>query len=326
MRHWKTLVCAAEDCFDSILDAHRSVGHRRKEATKTKIDLLYYNITQEQVNMFVKLCPICNQTKESKRKKSNGPGIAIKSAGFRDRIQVDLVDYSSDPCMCHNGVSRRWLMVIKDHFTKYVWLRPFQKKEARYVAAELQILFHEIGFPLVFHTDNGTEFINEMVYTLLKEADPGILLVSGASRTPRHQGSVENINKWVKKVIQKELISARLSSRPGTKVGWVDVLPQTTSAINGSVTYRQGLITPYRHVYSQDIEFPISVPVSERSKIRSIEALDRFVNDPVLSKRLGIIKKHIIESEASGQPHIPVPILTHTIDNSCCTPLYISSQ
>ena len=98
---------------------------------------------------FIELCPICTQVFECNRnKKSKGPGIAIKSDGFRDRIQVDLVDYQSDPCTNVYGILMKFLMVIKDHFTRFVWLRALPKKEARYVSTELRILFHKIGMYL----------------------------------------------------------------------------------------------------------------------------------------------------------------------------------
>ena len=99
------------------------------------------------------------------------------------------MDYQSERCPDHFRVIMKWLMVIKDHFTKYVWLRPIPKKEGELVAAELRILFHDVGFPLIFHTDNGSEFMNETVFNLLKYTDQIILLMQGAARTPRHQGS-----------------------------------------------------------------------------------------------------------------------------------------
>jgi len=95
------------------------------------------------------------------------------------------------------------------------------------------------------------------------------------------------------------------SKNPGTDIGWVNVLPQVTSAMNSSVGYGQGLLTPYRHVFSQDFEFPYSKPVNERSKIRTIEALDKFVNDPVLSEKLKILMNDI-DSASQKNSHVPL--------------------
>ena len=118
-----------------------------------------------------------------------------------------------------------------------------------------------------------------------------ILLVSGASRTPRHQGSVEVSNRSIKIIIHRELVNVTKASKLKSTepVGWVSVLLQVTSAMNGSIGYGQGLITPYRHVYTQDFEFPLGISTKDRSKICSIESLDKYVNDPALSEKLRII-------------------------------------
>ena len=81
------IVCAAEDCFDAILQAHTKVGHKRVASTKNKLDEMYYNISEGMVKTFIAICPICTQVNDNTKKKSKGPGIGIKSAGFRDRFK-----------------------------------------------------------------------------------------------------------------------------------------------------------------------------------------------------------------------------------------------
>ena len=90
------IVCAVEDVFDAIYSAHIKVSHKKIAATKNKVDEVYYNITKTMVQNFISLCPVCAQVSEKTKKRRKGPGIAIKSVGFRDRIQVDLIDYQSD--------------------------------------------------------------------------------------------------------------------------------------------------------------------------------------------------------------------------------------
>ena len=74
------------------------------------------------------------------------------------------------------------------------------------------------------------------MYDLLKDNDPNILTVrvSGASRTPRHQGCVERQNAIVKQIIQKKIEEMKLRF-PKSDPGWVDVLGPATSAMNNSV-------------------------------------------------------------------------------------------
>ena len=289
LRHTKNgprIVCAAQDVFDAITVSHcKSVGHFATRKTKENIDETYWNITKSQVTTFIDLCFICNTRNDTVRKKDKGPGVSIKSAGFRDRFQVDLVDFQNDPRSNHNGVTMRWLLVVKDHHTKYVWLRALSRKEAVLVTTELRHLFHEIGFPLIFHSDNGKEFLNRLVYGMIRDADPHILTVTGAPRTPREQGSVENANQHVKGIIAREVRQARLRD-PKLDIGWVDVLGPATSAMNNSACSTVKGLTPYRHVFTQDFDFPLLVPSKDRSKIRTAIALDAYCNDSVLASRL----------------------------------------
>ena len=94
-----------------------------------KINEIYGNITESMIRQCLQLCPFCARSNDNIRKKDKGPGIPIKSFGFRSRIQVDLIDYQCDPRFNHNNVEMKWLLVIKDHFTKFTWLRPLRKKK-----------------------------------------------------------------------------------------------------------------------------------------------------------------------------------------------------
>ena len=70
------------------------------------------------------------------------------------------------------------------------------------------------------------------LYGLLEDNDPTIMTVrvSGASRTPRHQGCVERQNQLVKQIIQKKIEELKMKF-PNSNPGWVDVLGPATSAI-----------------------------------------------------------------------------------------------
>ena len=69
--HNKT-VCAAEDVFDAIHNAQQAVGHKHVATTKNKVNEVYYNITENQIKIFIKLCPVCAQVNDntSKQKRS----------------------------------------------------------------------------------------------------------------------------------------------------------------------------------------------------------------------------------------------------------------
>jgi hypothetical protein len=58
----------------------------------------------------------------------------IVSHGPLDRLVIDLMDFST----ISDG-EYKWILQMKDHFTKMVWLRPLKNKTALSVAIELEI-------------------------------------------------------------------------------------------------------------------------------------------------------------------------------------------
>jgi hypothetical protein len=88
----KKRVVNIEQVFDVIHTYHGKVGHQGIMTTHLSIADAYYNITRREVNLFVKLCPICNE-KQPKVKPFKGAAKPIESYRFRDRFQVcNLLD------------------------------------------------------------------------------------------------------------------------------------------------------------------------------------------------------------------------------------------
>ena len=123
-------------------------------------------------------------------------------------MQIDLIDYCANEQRNVYGQVMRWIMVVKDHFTGLCYLRAIPNKIAKYVCFELKSrLFGLIGYPHIFHTDNGSEFTAEQVVGMLKRWNQTILTVTGRPRKSSDQGSVEIINRIVKQVMNSVLAS-----------------------------------------------------------------------------------------------------------------------
>jgi transposase InsO family protein len=70
---------------------------------------------------------------------------------------MDFTQWSRDLSVGDN----LWLLVILDHFSKYVWGKAFPTKESTPVVAFLRELFAQVGTPKALLTDNGKEFVSE---------------------------------------------------------------------------------------------------------------------------------------------------------------------
>jgi hypothetical protein len=85
------------EVFDVIYDIHNEIGHTKsKNGTCRKIKMSYYNVTEMQVEKFMDMCPVCVDNKEKVKSKNEAKKVPIvtKTARFRDRFQVSLIDFT----------------------------------------------------------------------------------------------------------------------------------------------------------------------------------------------------------------------------------------
>ena len=102
-------------------------------------------------------------------------------------------------------------MTLKDHATGLIHICALPRKRPDLIAYKLQEIFGLIGYPKIFHTDNGKEFTAKLVLQFLWQLNPNIIAVTGRPRCPQDQGSVENANATVKRVLSSVLTERRLA-------------------------------------------------------------------------------------------------------------------
>lgn len=183
---------AVEELFDMIHATH-TMGHLGRNRMMYELKKHYKNITYEAVNIYLKLCRICTEKKANKQKGRVVKPIVEKT--FNDRCQVDLIDMQS----CPDG-DWRFIFVYQDHLTKFVQIKPLKTKRAEEVAAALADVFHTFGAPCILQSDNGREFSNTVIETLMAQW-PHVRIVHGAPRHSQSQGSVERANRDIKQML-----------------------------------------------------------------------------------------------------------------------------
>ncbi|XP_045456891.1 uncharacterized protein LOC123666917 [Melitaea cinxia] len=101
---------------------------------------------------------------------------------MNSRCQVYMIDFQTQP----DG-NFKFIMVYQDHLTKFVLLRALQCKRAAEVAYHLNDIFLTIGAPCILQSDNGREFVNNVISEL--------------ARHSQSQGSVERANQDIENMI-----------------------------------------------------------------------------------------------------------------------------
>ena len=255
---------------------------------------------------FVETCPMCQQAPQKTVKKHQGAKTLMSSLHFRDRIQVDLIDCRSDPQLDANGVAMKWILVVKDHHTKLTCLRALKSKEAEQVARELDHLFGFIGFPLTFHTDNGGEFTAKKIVDMLKHWNQECNIVTGRPRTPRDQGSVENINKFVKRILSNIGEQDRAN---GIKPNWANNLGRTMAAINSYQPAGKDSTNPHFHVFCMKFNDPFTLPNDMVNQCNTIDDVLKLCNDNSELKKkfvnLGFLVDKVTNSSSKTINELP---------------------
>ena len=81
------------------------------------------------------------------------------------RVQMDLIDMRSRPDQIEGKIFK-WILQLKDHFTKFCWAQPLQTKEASEVHFVVRNIFFNFGPPRILQSDNGREFVNDLMNSL----------------------------------------------------------------------------------------------------------------------------------------------------------------
>ena len=120
---------------------------------------------------------------------------------------------------------------------------------------------------------------------LLKANNPNCFLVTGRPRTPRDQGSVENANKLVQRVLKSISSERRLK---GLEVNWTNLLGQIMSICNSQTGMRSLSTSSYEAVFGQRYhpvlrctvaEMRDCVSIFQRLKLSPDERLATYVKE-----------------------------------------------
>lgn len=201
----------------------------------------YFKGNTAIIREYLKKCPTC---------KVNNPMPAtippppkpIRTYRPHSRLQIDLIDMAprKRAFMLNNKWNFRYIVSVKCCFSKFCWLFPIQNKSADDIYSVLYVLFQKEGCPDILQSDNGSEFIAEIINKVC--SDFGVRIVHGRPHHPQSQGQIENQNKVVKRhlarYLQKLSQKAQASSWPILLSFVSDVINNTPSTTTNDIPFR----------------------------------------------------------------------------------------
>jgi hypothetical protein len=150
----KYLVGTIEDAYENLEAIHIASLHAKAQKFYKQVKEVYgSSYTQELTRVFVTFCPICS--KDQKFPTTRAGANPIVHTGPWRSVQIDLIDFTKMPDKIY-----KYVLTLKDHFSRFAALRPLTTKTHNEVARQLVDIFSLLGVPNQIHCDNGGEFLN----------------------------------------------------------------------------------------------------------------------------------------------------------------------
>eukprot|EP00118_Oscarella_pearsei_P016214 m.153026 g.153026 ORF g.153026 m.153026 type:complete len:304 (+) comp38614_c0_seq6:96-1007(+) len=173
-----------------------------------------------------------------------------------ERNQIDLVDLKHY-LVTKDGKTYRYVMAVLDVFSRFLVLRPLQKKSASDIAVLLLDIYSLMGTPKILQSDQGTEFKGavRMVMTNFNVA-----IVTSSPYHPQSQGKLERSHCLWKAMIRHDL------QKEHGYVDWVEQLPVYQRLYNTRPHAAfQGKLTPFEVFYGRKSNLVETVTLHDES-------------------------------------------------------------
>ena len=169
---------------------HKDVLHKVQRSGSKK-NISYHckgflrRVTERRIQIFLNRQQINQQIHPSFKNKQKLKPVTSKEV--MNRIQMDIVDMNQNPVEISEDKVFRYVLVVLDVFSRFIFLRPLQSKSSTEVAAVVMQIFSDVGPPKIIQTDQGTEFkgVVEQVMNKLK-----VKIIHSRPYHPQSQGKV----------------------------------------------------------------------------------------------------------------------------------------
>ena len=195
--------CIVPQNFQTVLESIKEI-HEKKQHIIGSDRIFYEMITEKRltcpnlkkvINEFLHDCQICTRGKIIIRK-------TIKKATITyfpmDLLIMDLYEL---PDNFHQKY--KYVMFICDHFSKFIWDYCLENKNGEEIEKKLLKLLNTER-PLCILTDNGKEFVNQRMITILESKK--IIFRHGKPCRPQVQGLVEKMNSLFTDYLNKFIL------------------------------------------------------------------------------------------------------------------------
>ncbi len=219
---------------EKIINLYKKPGH---PAAYSSAQTIYQNLkkrgllgglTQDSIEKA--LSRVYSHTRHLQKKK-------IKKFNFvdiyekRHILQADLFDFSA---LSKDNNKVKYILLVQDTFTRYLWARPLINKTAAEVLKNFKIIHEKTGNFYALWTDEGTEFLAKTFQSFLKKNN----IKHFHNFTSGHASHVERSGASLQRLIYKHMTENNTNT-------YIKHLPLFISTMNNRLTRGLGsIMTP----------------------------------------------------------------------------------
>ena len=225
-------------------DSPVSGGHLGMEKTFKKISSRYtwYRL-RDDVEHYCRICDTC-ASRKSVKKKAKSPLKQYVVGAPMERVAMDVLGP-----LPRTNKGNCYILVIADHFTKWVTAIPMKDQRAETVAdLFIEHFVSVFGVPLSLHTDQGTNFCSNIILDVCRIL--GIHKTRTCPFRPQSDGLVERANRTI-----ADMLSAYVSDRQND---WDEYLSLVLLAYRSAKQESTG-VSPCEMVFGRNVHLPVDL-------------------------------------------------------------------
>jgi hypothetical protein len=182
----------------SLVEQTHALGHFSSETMFRKLwkQGYWWPGIRPQLKRFVSSCLDCLRI--DIKQEGFHPGRSVDADKPWDHVQLDLIGPVPTSVLGNS-----WILTTVDVMSGYTILRALQTKGMEEVARALLCIMSEYGTMKILQSDNGSEFVNQVLQNLTQLYGIDQRLITPYN--PRCDGQVENKNKQVGRILKKNV-------------------------------------------------------------------------------------------------------------------------
>jgi len=274
---------ALQDCH------HGRAGHGGLRRTHDLLNDKYpgHGISQKQVAAFIEACPVCQKSQRALSTTLVPIVRHLKTVSPGRVVGIDYLDLKKDK---YGNIG---VYVMRDHFTKFVYISPTPRKDATAAASVVFLYCVLYGAVKVLMSDPGSDFTSG----LMEQLNKWFGIHHRLSLVDRHESNgVEGANKQILRHLRTLLLDEDIADEWSLvkNIGWA-------MFIMNSFDSSESGIAPYRLTFGdctdRDFKFPCN-ELDESQSHQYIKELNKSLQS--LTKVAELYQSKLVAKRTAG--------------------------